>query len=617
MTKSASGLVRRVAFLILIVLAPIAIFNFPKYLTHVAEYDQKVMFYTSLEGGSRSVLLPHSRFESDPLSASPLTGFFTVSLGWEDDKYLYFPFHVGRLKLWLGNSLIFDSEVKDGSKSVTQLSYALVEIRAPSLMKPPNQYGEVKISFELTPSHRGLSSISNIYIGNVDTFSVPILKTRLYYDTYRIGLLGAQSVLLILLIISFIFRALGREAIAPILILTFLVFMGIGSLSDIIPSLFPLSKFVLSTLPAMVIALNEYFGYIYSNKPPPISSSRFFFLIVICLSPPILMVFGIFDVATYNLFFAVPALVLGLFAFSVQGILSYIKSLRIEIGFWALSLTVMFSAILHDFLFRIAVLNVAGVTANLSSSLLVIILSATFTQVILRSKEQLASANKILTDALADQSETLKSEFENSARLIKEATVATEQTRLTRELHDGVLTYMGIINALSEKAVEPTLQKINQLARYAVNEIRVILEARPADQHSLTIALGSLREQMTDPLRTIGVNVEWSNLALLNYGKIDPKVLMNIVRIIQEAIHNAVVRAGCTHLSVLAHNNDDEYKIIITNTGGRPFCEEHRRGHGIVNMVSRAASFGGEVTINSTECGAVVTLTIPPSEQRL
>jgi signal transduction histidine kinase len=617
MTKGSSAFVSRVMFLVLIILTPIAIINFPKYLTHVAEYDQKVMFYTDLEDESKSVPLPSTRFEKTPLSALPVKGFFTVSVNSEEVKYLYFPFHVGRLKLWLDDSLIFDSNVKNLPRPVTQISNALVEIPAFSRMSPPNQSGEVKISFELIPSHRGLTSLSNIYVGSIDNFNQLILKNMLYYDAYRTGLLGAQIVLLILLTSSFFLRGVGTESVPPILILVFVVMLGFGSLSDRVPYLFPLSKFAISTSPVVIIALLMYFNFIKSGTTHNRNKFRYFLPIGILLVPPIFMLWGVFDYLIYNVFFALPVLILGLFILSVWSILSYIKLLRFEIGFWALSLAAMLAAVLRDFLFSVGVLSVAGVTTTLSSSVLIIILSATFTQIILRSKKTMADANETLTMALADQSNTLNSEFENSARLLKQTLISGENNRLTRELHDGVLTYMGIINALSEKASEPKLQKINQLARYAVNEIRVILDARPADEHSLTIALGSLREQMVDPLHSIGVNVEWSNLALLDYGKIDPKVLMNIIRIIQEAIHNAAVRAGCAHLSVVAYRIDDKYKIIITNAGGQPFCEEHRRGHGIANMMSRAASFGCELTINPTNCGAVVTLNLPRSVRLL
>ena len=615
MTKSTSGFVKRVRFLIFIFLMPIAIFNFPKFLTHVAEYDQKVISYTSLEDVSKSVFLPSSRFDREENDLSSVKGYFTVSVGREEMKYLYLPFYVGRLKLWIDDSQFFDSNSKNAPKPFMQISQALVEIPVLNDRTQPEQYDEVRISFELIPSHDGLSSLSNIYVGSSDTFNRPILIKVVYYDIFRTGLLGAQLMLLILLIGAFVLRGLGSEAIAPILILLFLVTLGFGSLSDEIPSIYMLGRFAISTSPAAIIAFIMYFNFIYLEQLDKKNNFRFLLLILIFLIPPTLILCGISDFPTYNLFVGVPVLLFGLFTLTVWSIFIYMKSLRIEVGFWAFSSTVMLAGVLQDFLSRIAVLNVAGLTSFLSSSVLIVILSATFIRVILRSKEKLANANNILTEALADQSETLQSEFENSARLLKETTVAAEQTRLTKELHDGVLTYMGIINALSEKGSEPTMEKINQLARYAVNEIRIILDARPADQHSLTIALGSLREQMVDPLRNIGVKVDWSNVALLDYGKIDPKALMNIIRIIQEAIHNAVVRAGCAHLSVVALCTDGDYKIIITNAGGRPFCEKNRRGHGIVNMINRAASVGGEITINPTDCGAVVTLSIPRSKQ--
>ncbi len=128
----------------------------------------------------------------------------------------------------------------------------------------------------------------------------------------------------------------------------------------------------------------------------------------------------------------------------------------------------------------------------------------------------------------------------------------------------------------------------------------------------MTIALGALRRQMIDPLRHMGVEVKWSIEALLDYGTIDPKTLMNVIRIIQEAIHNAVFRSECTYINLMARRHFGEYTIAIVNKGGRPFSEEDRKGSGIVNMTDRASTMGGRFVITPNETGATVTLYLPP-----
>ncbi len=116
---------------------------------------------------------------------------------------------------------------------------------------------------------------------------------------------------------------------------------------------------------------------------------------------------------------------------------------------------------------------------------------------------------------------------------------------------------------------------------------------------------------MVDPLLYMGVEVEWSTYALLDQGVIQPKALMEIIRIIQEAIHNAVIRGKCTFLSVVAQRYDNEFTITIVNKGGQPFSEENRKGLGILSMVSRASKIGGAVEIIPNDSGAILSLTVP------
>ncbi|MDP5335458.1 MAG: hypothetical protein NWR54_10775, partial [Paracoccaceae bacterium] len=126
--------------------------------------------------------------------------------------------------------------------------------------------------------------------------------------------------------------------------------------------------------------------------------------------------------------------------------------------------------------------------------------------------------------------------------------------------------------------------------------------------------LGALRGQMVDPLRHLGIEVEWSTQTLLDYGMMEPKALMDTVRIIQEAIHNAVVRGGCTDLTLVSRKSDDIYTVTISNWGGQSFSEENRKGLGIINMTERAEKIGGKLSIEPLQSGAILTLALPPGK---
>jgi signal transduction histidine kinase len=90
--------------------------------------------------------------------------------------------------------------------------------------------------------------------------------------------------------------------------------------------------------------------------------------------------------------------------------------------------------------------------------------------------------------------------------------------------------------------------------------------------------------------------------------------LMDVVRIIQESMHNAVERSGCTSLSVLALKDADQRDIIvITNRGGTTYRQQSERGHGISSMQQRAKRIGAEFYIESRPSGGRVRLIMPKS----
>ena len=455
-------------------------------------------------------------------------------------------------------------------------------------------------------------ALGTIYFGKKRDFFVPNLKHVLYYEVLRAVMLGAQLAILFLLVSTVLNRGLGYEYIAPIVVLLYFISFSIGGLSAVIPGASNFSQFSVAVGPAATICILYLFSLVSSDGLTRKVSGFFLAALLLSVLPLGLIFFGVFSARDYNLFVAVPVLIFGIVSLSLISVALFLKTRRREIGLWAVSSTLMASSLIYDFSARVGLLDVVVSTTAMSSPAFIVLLSGMFVKFILSTKTKLAQANDVLKASLERQNEELLVEFERSAMLLREATAAHEKARLTSELHDGVLTYLAMMTVLTESGSASSLQDINKLSRYASNEIRVILEARPSDQNSMTIALGALRRQMIDPLRHLGVEVEWSTEALLDYGTINPKALMNVIRIIQEAIHNAVFRSKCTSINLLAERHNGDYFVSIVNKGGRRFSEEDRKGLGIVNMTDRASTMGGRFVITPNETGATVTLHLPP-----
>jgi signal transduction histidine kinase len=87
---------------------------------------------------------------------------------------------------------------------------------------------------------------------------------------------------------------------------------------------------------------------------------------------------------------------------------------------------------------------------------------------------------------------------------------------------------------------------------------------------------------------------------------------MNIYRIIQESVNNALKYAGADEIEVNISKEENLYLIAIVDNGKGFSLSEIEMGNGLNNMKKRAREIGGELLINSKEKkGTTVSLRLP------
>jgi signal transduction histidine kinase len=200
----------------------------------------------------------------------------------------------------------------------------------------------------------------------------------------------------------------------------------------------------------------------------------------------------------------------------------------------------------------------------------------------------------------------------NNLLLEKERAQSQAMLQVHSELHDGVLNYLSIVNILSQEKPKTALADINKLSRFAINEVRIILGQREQSEEDLFTALGTLRQQAVDHIPHSRVAIDWSLLVLMDYPKIRSATVLEITRIIQEALHNAIVRADCKTLVVSAtKTTENQFTITIENSGGKSFEGKREGGFGISNMMMRARKINAKIDLAPIAGGAILTIDLP------
>lgn len=225
------------------------------------------------------------------------------------------------------------------------------------------------------------------------------------------------------------------------------------------------------------------------------------------------------------------------------------------------------------------------------------------------SLDKLDRANEDLHHRLAERETELAALHQQdrmeATRLVREQ----ERLRLTRDLHDGISGHLVSIIAMAERP-QGDAQGIEQAARDALEDLRLVIYSLDLDDRELPLALANFRERLIPRLRRIGVELEWSIADLPDVAGVTPANALGILRILQEALTNALKHGPARKIIIKGAPSADGMVAIMIENDGKSFVSD-RTGLGIDNMCRRARHLGGAVKIESLREGTRVTLTLP------
>jgi signal transduction histidine kinase len=205
----------------------------------------------------------------------------------------------------------------------------------------------------------------------------------------------------------------------------------------------------------------------------------------------------------------------------------------------------------------------------------------------------------------------------------RELSILSERNRLALELHDAVTQKLFSLNLAAESAAtlltrdgaqaQHQLDRVRSLSREALDELRaLILGLRPPDLEHDGLE-GALRKEVGMVSRVHAIDVELSASAVPELGaQRDAEVL----RIANEAVHNAVRHAAARHVKVDLHGGGDALLALDVSDDGHGFepgdPELRSRHLGLTSMEERAAELGGQLQITSSPGGGTtVALRLP------
>jgi signal transduction histidine kinase len=141
-------------------------------------------------------------------------------------------------------------------------------------------------------------------------------------------------------------------------------------------------------------------------------------------------------------------------------------------------------------------------------------------------------------------------------------------------------------------------------------DLYLVVDTLNNDQGNVGDALRFFRNRTQRRLTGTGLVLQW-RLELGDDVLMPQQRLLSVLRILQEALSNAIKHAQATHITIGALVASQQLKLSITDDG-IGLAAEIAAGKGLENMKIRAEKLGGALTLAATQRqGTDVALMVP------
>ena len=217
------------------------------------------------------------------------------------------------------------------------------------------------------------------------------------------------------------------------------------------------------------------------------------------------------------------------------------------------------------------------------------------------------------------ESELVEIHHKRELIALSEATLS-ERERIYQDIHDGIGSQL-VKAIFSLRSAGPDSAAVVQNLQACLQDLRLVIDAQPESNVDIETTVFAF-------CVTQELHLEGSGLAITYHvGSestvyTDPKVNLNVLRVLQESLNNTIKHAGATFIDVRLKLSEFHLTLIITDNGhgdrkppiqlsGEQSAFGSSGNRGITGLSLRAADIGGKYTINITDSGTTVRLSIP------
>jgi PAS domain S-box-containing protein len=192
-----------------------------------------------------------------------------------------------------------------------------------------------------------------------------------------------------------------------------------------------------------------------------------------------------------------------------------------------------------------------------------------------------------------------------------------ERSALGRELHDNVNQLLAAATLYTQTARRSEAERDELLKTSESYTKQAVEEIRKLSKHLVTPRLNdfglinSIRGLAEDLMlvHELRIHISSANFEESDY---DEKFKLNLLRIVQEQINNALKYAQAENIEIHFAVNDDHLLISTIDDGIGFSMSQRTKGVGLTNMISRTELYRGEISITAApDEGCFIAIRFP------
>ena len=250
-------------------------------------------------------------------------------------------------------------------------------------------------------------------------------------------------------------------------------------------------------------------------------------------------------------------------------------------------------------------------------SFVLIALALTLLSRVSRALTVAETLNRELEDRVAAKGVELAQNYERLQMLERQRTISSERERMTADMHDGIGGQL--VHALAVIEGNPDFEPLEPILRGALDDLRLIIDSADPMEGDLLVVLSNFRARNERRVQAGGLHFLWQVSELPSMPDFGPHKILQVLRILQEALTNVLKHARATEVTVRTSTATDAGGVTVivdVIDNGTGFVAGNVSGRGLGNMRRRAQDLGGSVELTATEQGSRLRLILPVVDRR-